>query len=659
MKERKFLPLLLVILLAILLRTHTIYSGMPFFYNEDEAHHFNRLARMAQSGDFNPRYFHKPSFNFYLRLPVFAGSFLFGASRGDLKSVKEIVTKDQFGIGGYAFSASHPLLVKINRSFSVLLSLLTILLCYLTAIELAGSKTIGIISALLLVLSPDFVANSAIIGVDAPMVFLVFATSFSAIKAHKKNSMGMLALCGVLAGLAISTKYNALPIAFVPLLLAALTPKKENKFLAFSLAIFSLGTAFLAGSPYILKELPLFLDQFAYEIWHYKIAGHVGHSAEPGLAQVLFYLKWLSFRGLGVAAVVFILLGVFILVRQFRRTPEMYLFLLFPTSYFVLMCAQKVNFERNMLVLLPYAAIVAALGFVDGVLNRAKQWNQKLIFAVAGLLLVAEPLIKTLADRRADLTRPESRMEALSFARAATKAEGRVSAAGQLWLPPDWSLGAKFSETNFNPADFYVAGANFILMPQRSLTAESFEPFYKIHSKIEGNQEKQRIVQNPAIAILKSQPLNKEIAARLDPFSNIDKLSEKLPKLEFVLDQGEKLLLIPKNLDEKEPYLWTTARLTKLDLAGINPLRELSVKLFSPFNQEIALIKLSSGEILENFAYKTPGKWQTFSWKLPQGGINLGGGFVLYNSKVNSPARLGINNDTRELGVAISEINFR
>ena len=73
---RSLLLAFIIIGIAAWLRFPFINSGMPYFYDEDEAHHHNRVVNMVKRGEFNPNYFLKPSLHFYLRMPVVAVSFL-------------------------------------------------------------------------------------------------------------------------------------------------------------------------------------------------------------------------------------------------------------------------------------------------------------------------------------------------------------------------------------------------------------------------------------------------------------------------------------------------------------------------------------------------------------------------------------------------------
>src|SRR5687768_6937474 len=100
--------LAVALLIGLLFRAPFVGTGLPYFYDEDEAHHFNRTVEMVKSGDFNPRYFLKPSLHFYLRVPVTAAAFLWNVRHEHLRSVQEIRTRSAYGLAGYSFTASHP-----------------------------------------------------------------------------------------------------------------------------------------------------------------------------------------------------------------------------------------------------------------------------------------------------------------------------------------------------------------------------------------------------------------------------------------------------------------------------------------------------------------------------------------------------------------------
>ena len=83
--------LALILLLALALRLPMLGADLPYFYDEDEQHHFNRTVEMVQRGDFNPHYFRKPSLHFYLRMPFVAAGFLWTVKGGHAKELLLLV----------------------------------------------------------------------------------------------------------------------------------------------------------------------------------------------------------------------------------------------------------------------------------------------------------------------------------------------------------------------------------------------------------------------------------------------------------------------------------------------------------------------------------------------------------------------------------------
>ena len=88
---------------------------------------------------------------------------------------------------------------------------------------------------------------------------------------------------GLAAGLAFSTKYNALPIVALPLIVCLISGRRSAgaTLLALSMAV----VGFLLGTPYAVLDLPRFLNDMAFETWHYGTAGHGAAPASPGCGR--------------------------------------------------------------------------------------------------------------------------------------------------------------------------------------------------------------------------------------------------------------------------------------------------------------------------------------------------------------------------------------
>ena len=115
-----------IVLLAAWLRVPYVTRGLPYFYEMDEAHHFQRTVQMVKEGSFDPKYFNKPSLHFYLRMPVVAVSFIVAARAGEIRRVDELATRKLGDTGGWAFTASHPRIAVWSRAFGVYLPVMRI-----------------------------------------------------------------------------------------------------------------------------------------------------------------------------------------------------------------------------------------------------------------------------------------------------------------------------------------------------------------------------------------------------------------------------------------------------------------------------------------------------------------------------------------------------
>jgi hypothetical protein len=490
---RTLLLALVVLGIAAWLRFPFMRSGMPYFYDEDEAHHHNRVVNMVKRGDFDPQYFLKPSLHFYLRMPVVAASFLASVRAGEVRSVKEIVTRDTFGVGDYSFSASPQKIAKWNRAFSVAVSLLVILLTIVLAGQLGLPASATLLAAALVGVSPALVQSSATIGVDGIVTACALLATILALRVIDRPTLGAVIAAGVAAGCAIGTKYNAAPIALLPLL--AVVVARGAGVGALAAAILTPCLAFLATTPFLLANLPLFLDHLGYEIWHYGIAGHEGHTGEPGLGQALFYAKWLWSSALGVAAFAVSICGIVLLLL--RGEKRYVLFVAFPLLYLLLMISQKANFTRNMHLMIPFLACGAAF-LAELICSRFGKARGAATFFVT-LGLCAQPFLWALNQRTEAQSLPESRLQAAAWLMERSSENKKTALSGAL---------------QFEPGVLKLPGVTKVDLSKETaetLKAQGFERIVAgaaeltgldtltLESSIPGELGQQRIVKNPEI----------------------------------------------------------------------------------------------------------------------------------------------------------------
>jgi len=525
-----FAAVLVVLLLALWFRAPLVKYGSPFIYDEDEGHHFNRVLMMLKTGDFNPRYFLKPALHFYLRLPVTAVGFLKGVEQGQLRELKEIQTKNPYSLAGYEFTASHPILLKFNRAFSVAIALVTILLTFVIAESLAG-RTAGILAALLLALSPGHIEMSANIGVDMQMAMFVLLSVALSVHYLKSLSRWSLTFAALTAGLAVASKYNAFLVCIVPALafliskVRGLTDTEDSDvanvgaastppFAWLLLLPLLCGLGFLVGAPYSLIELPKFLNGAAYEVWHYSD----GHSInKAGLAQFTFYMNWFVQSGVGLGVLIVATFGLVASLVSKNIRWTFCVVALFPVIYFTYMCQQKANFPRNMVVMLPFVCIFAASGLLllkDLIARLTLRLNfdskvTKAITVSVFVAAIALPTVQAMKARNFQVSAVDTRLQLEEWLKQSLLAGERVAISGELAVPHPVRKLSGITEIRFSELatkrptleQLWSEGYNYLVIP--SYLSKHLPANAEIVKTFAGNAAKQRVQSNPSLEVVK------------------------------------------------------------------------------------------------------------------------------------------------------------
>lgn len=608
-----------------------IKANSAFFYHEDDAHHFNRSVEMARSGDLNPHYFNKPALHFYLRLPFIYAGTAYLRARGELDSIKEIRTRDPYGLAGYAFTPSHPKILSVTRAVSASWSGLIACLTFAAFYIFRQPVWLGLIAAGLVIVSPEVLKNSYVVGVDTLMALICLATSITALSALRQFSRLKLGACALLAGLACAAKYNAAPIVIVPLTLWWLSDKSLKGFLICAV-IPAIG--FVIGAPFSIIAFDEFIKGVSYEAWHYGVAGHVGHTSERGWPAALIYLRWLLSDGIGVIGAALTILGASWLSVHNRRC-----FLLlasFPIAYLLLMIMQKTHFTRNMVVIVPYLAILAGYGLRALFDSFKRSTSATVVVSVAAFLALIPLAITSAKMIIGQLNRAESRLELAQWIKAQRAPNKDIAVLGSLQLPI--SLFAlpgvdAFGLNQLPIAKLVQAGYDYIAVPSDPQFLD--QSVLAVEQSIAGLTWPQRVPQNPAISLLRVKPDGAEIAAKRHPAA----ISLK------ALDSNTLAPLCSELASEG--HCWLTNRITELQLPPLN--NPASLRVMSPWSDQELTVSAPDGTLIATVKLSAPMSWSTLTLpNAPNGRVVL---FKL--STLHSPQSQGISQDQRRLGIAI------
>ena len=361
------------------------------------------------------------------------------------------------------------------------------------ATRLSGSLVGGAAAGLLTAASPELISYASTVGVDTIMSFFCLLTVWLGLRVFERKTYGDIILCALAAGFAISTKYNAAPVAIVPITALWLAGVRDRRKLVASLLLPV--AAFLLGSPYILISFSLFLKELSYEIWHYAIAGHEENTGSPGLGQAVHYITWIIRSALGLGALLCCVAGIWIAAKS--ADVRRWIVGIFPLLFFILMIAQKVNFTRNMLVIIPFVAIYAGVAIA----KFSKRTNQT-IAALAIILILSQPLLLSLRYRRSILNIQESRLAAAEWIESQAAAGEKIAWDGELQLIPSVLKLNNVDRVDLDQVklnELAKNGYNHLLVAPQHFAdwANNSERVFP------GIAEPQRIVSNPEIRVVK------------------------------------------------------------------------------------------------------------------------------------------------------------
>src|SRR5258706_410951 len=377
---------------GLLLRLQLVPRGLPYEYYWDEPFGIGIAIRILKTHSLDPRLFWYPSFMAYLQTFGAFVTYAILKNHHVIASTTDIMT----GLDtAYIWTISHSLFWYVGRIMNILYASLGMLVVFVIGQKLNGFWS-GVIAIGLMAFSPPHIDMSAWIMVDpltatnSCLWALCVVLGWQANSAERKQRLYWLT--ALLAGITISTKYNALPI-LLPTLLVPLwdphfPPAHITRFLVrsvlFALVGFFIVTPFAifdfapfvadltgqfkvyATTGHDARDIPIFSKKFAHDFQFLSQAIRYGKSG--------LFLLWLS-----------ILIELAIGVLQAKRRSPLLILILFPALYLLLMAKMKVNFERNLLLVIPFMTLT--LGYWTGVLQKRISGNHKWVFHLSGFAL--------------------------------------------------------------------------------------------------------------------------------------------------------------------------------------------------------------------------------------------------------------------------------
>ena len=226
--------------------------------------------------------------------------------------------------------------------------------------RLLGAGRIGEFSAgAATALAPVWALHAHFLTVDLPLGALCALAVSRAL--GLEGGLRAAASAGALCGIAASAKYpGALTFAaLLPMILVSPAAVPRYKLAAIAIAAAAACAAFLLCNPYMLIEPSRLAQDFMKE-WQHAKEGHFGHTTSAGFQYHFEHSLW---HGFGWAPLALSTLGLVALVS--RRAPRWTVrasFLIFPLLLFLLIGRSTLTFQRYLVPLVPFLAVLLGLG---------------------------------------------------------------------------------------------------------------------------------------------------------------------------------------------------------------------------------------------------------------------------------------------------------
>lgn len=359
-----WVPLVAVTALALAVRVVGNRFGLPDRYHPDEDMLIRIATTMASGGDLNPHFFHWGGGHFYVTALVLRGAEALGWPQSEADAY------------------------FVARTLSGVMGAATVLLTMLVARQLYRNRTITFLTGLIFSLTMLHVRSSHYATVDVPGTFwLALALWLFVVAMHQpRTRLLLLIAAGLASGLATGTKYHLGII--VPVLAggawmaSARTEARSSLEWLGVLAGAALG--FLLSNPYAVLDYPAFSSGVRELLTHYDRPEM--HPRNHSDNNWIFFIRTLAGGESGVFFLLAGVLGAVILLAEERRT-EMLLLAGFPIASFVYLGSKNASFVRNLMPLVVFMAVAAAVG-MERLMRSSARWHQAArIAVVAGLTI--------------------------------------------------------------------------------------------------------------------------------------------------------------------------------------------------------------------------------------------------------------------------------
>jgi hypothetical protein len=456
------------------LRVWGIDFGLPAVIAHPDESRVARTSLDFLGGNLNPGFFNYPTLFMYLNGAAYLAYCSARVAAGHFDSIR-------------ACAASWPVAYEafflIPRVMSAAAGTAAVVLASQAGARAADRAT-GVIAALFTAVAFLHVRDSHFGVTDVTMTTLVLAAVVALMRAHEKPSGLRFAMAGLVAGLAVSTKYNALLLGAPLLVSAGLCWRDARRRIDWRVPVFvaMMGLAFVAGTPYAVLDPARFWRDVTGEAAHLSS----GHAVFLGVGWIYHARVTLRY-GLTLPLLLAGVAGAILLAV--RRPASAALLLAFPASYYVVAGRGYTVFARYMIPVVPFLCITAAflVTFVArAVLRRVGRHAMTAAVAILAIAMAGPSFVKAVRMDRV-LARADTRGLAAEWIAAQVPVGASILLTGSkvghpdLWrrrAPPPWAIW-RYDESRRGfliPSGFTTTWPDWIVVQESPLVAYSSVP---------------------------------------------------------------------------------------------------------------------------------------------------------------------------------------
>lgn len=354
------------------------WDDRHFFHPDERAIAFaiERLSFHPGHLQLNPDFFAYGSFPFYVN--------------GIIGSLLSLIDPS---MGKYAQ------VIQTGRALSGVIGVLTVLLTYVMGTRLYGRRA-GLLAGFLLAACPLHIQNSHYITTDVFLTFLVLATLFFAVQLSQRGWTRDYLYTGIGIGLAVATKFSALPL-LAPFGVACLIRVAvEKRFFAIAakalLALLAVASAFFIGQPYAILGWERYSHDIAEQSRMVRNAGMFPYTNQYIGAPKYFYelqqmVLWGMAPALGITAILGSAARFWNLLRE-KSSADLVL-LAYVVPFFLVTGWFEVKFPRYLLPIYPililWAAVLLTRAAQASFIGKIAKWLVVVLTGLAALALMS------------------------------------------------------------------------------------------------------------------------------------------------------------------------------------------------------------------------------------------------------------------------------